>query len=104
MQLLVQVNTVGFYQLSKICITPAVMAFDAFVSKKLPTRTEVAAVVLLCIGVTLATVSDKAVATNIVGLTVGVAAICFTAVYQASRSMLKALPRRQPTITKCKSS
>lgn len=77
-----QINTVGFYQLSKICITPAVLAFDAFVSKKLPTQKEVCAVLVLCIGVMLATVTDKQVSTNLLGLAVAAAAICFTAVYQ----------------------
>ena len=28
-----KVNTVGFYQLSKICITPAVVTLDVFVSR-----------------------------------------------------------------------
>ena len=74
----------GFYQLSKICITPAVLALDALTSKKYPTRQELAAVAVLCAGVTLATVTDSKVATNLVGLAVGLAAVCFTAVYQAS--------------------
>ena len=80
--LAVQVNTVGFYQLSKICITPAVLIFDAMVSKKLPTRRETAAVTVLCVGVALATISDGDMSTNLVGMAVALAAISFTAVYQ----------------------
>lgn len=81
---MVQVNTVGFYQLSKICITPAVLVFDALTSRIFPTKDEIAAVCVLCMGVTLATVADGAVSTNLIGFIVAVAAICFTAVYQAS--------------------
>jgi predicted ribosomally synthesized peptide with SipW-like signal peptide len=77
-----QVNSVGFYQLSKICITPAVLVFDATLTDKYPTRKEVGAVCVLCIGVTLATLTDKSVTTNMLGLAVALAAICFTAVYQ----------------------
>lgn len=77
-----QVNTVGFYQLSKICITPAVLVFDAVTSKIYPTRKEIAAVCVLCIGVTLATVADGSVSTNLVGFLIAIAAICTTAVYQ----------------------
>lgn len=39
--------------------------------------------IVLCIGVTLATVTDKQVSSNLVGLGVGAAAICTTALYQA---------------------
>ena len=77
-----QLNTVGFYQLSKICITPAVLVFDAVTSKIYPTRKEIAAVCVLCIGVTLATVADGSVSTNLVGFLIAIAAICTTAVYQ----------------------
>ena len=77
-----QVNTVGFYQLSKICITPAVLIFDAVISKAYPTKKEIGAVCLLCIGVTLATITDAEVSTNLVGFAVALAAIGFTAVYQ----------------------
>lgn len=77
-----QVNTVGFYQLSKICITPAVLIFDAVTSKIYPTRREVAAVSILCIGVTLATVADGTTSTNLMGFIIALAAICTTAVYQ----------------------
>jgi hypothetical protein len=56
-----QLNSVGFYQLSKILIAPAIILIEAVWFKKVPTRLELAAVALLCIGVTLATVSDSEV-------------------------------------------
>ena len=82
-----QVNTVGFYQLSKICITPAVLVFDAVTSGTYPTKKEVAAVCILCMGVTLATVADGAVSTNFVGFLIALAAIGFTAVYQVQEDV-----------------
>lgn len=56
-----QLNSVGFYQLSKILIAPAIIIIEAIWFKKYPGRLELAAVALLCIGVTLATVSDAEV-------------------------------------------
>lgn len=73
----------GFYQLSKICITPAVLALNSVVSKELPTPKEVVSVVILCVGVALATISEGDMSTNIAGISVAVAAITFTAIYQA---------------------
>ncbi len=59
-----QLNSVGFYQLSKILIAPAIIIIEAVWFSKLPSRLELAAVALLCIGVTLATVSDSEVSAD----------------------------------------
>jgi len=59
---------VGFYQLSKILIAPAIILIEAVWFKKVPTRMELAAVALLCIGVTLATVSDSEVGRATLGI------------------------------------
>lgn len=56
-----QLNSVGFYQLSKILIAPAIIVIEAIWFQKVPARLELAAVALLCVGVTLATVSDAEV-------------------------------------------
>ena len=77
-----QINPVGFYQLSKIMITPAVVCLELLVSNKFPTKSEQAAIVTLCIGVSLATVTDPAVSANLLGLAIGTAAVGFTAIYQ----------------------
>ncbi len=53
-----QLNPVGFYQLAKIAITPAIIAIEAAFYAKHPTRYELAAVAMLCLGVMLATVTD----------------------------------------------
>ena len=56
-----QMNPVGFYQLSKICVTPAVIALDFVWFQKRPTIGELQAVGVLCLGVLLATVTDSQV-------------------------------------------
>ena len=53
-----QLNPVGFYQLAKIAITPAIIAIEAAFYAKRPTRAELAAVAVLSMGVTLATITD----------------------------------------------
>ena len=53
-----QLNPVGFYQLAKIAITPALLVIEAVFYAKRPTRLELAAVGILCVGITLATVTD----------------------------------------------
>ncbi|KAK9842031.1 hypothetical protein WJX81_004974 [Elliptochloris bilobata] len=77
-----QLNPVGFYQLAKILIAPAVIAIEAAFYAKRPTRNELLAVFVLCVGVTMATVTDDQVATNPVGLLVALLAVACTAVYQ----------------------
>ncbi|BDA44650.1 Solute carrier family 35 member E3 [Coccomyxa sp. Obi] len=77
-----QLNSVGFYQLSKILIAPAIIIIEAVWFSKLPSRLELAAVALLCIGVTLATVSDSEVTANLPGLLMSGLAIWTTSIYQ----------------------
>lgn len=80
--LCLQMNPVGFYQLSKIMITPAVVVIEIFVSSKYPSQGEQWAIGLLCTGVALATVTDPSVSTGFVGLVIGAMAVGFTAIYQ----------------------
>ena len=79
-----QINPVGFYQLSKIMITPAVVVLEIFISDKWPTKGEQAAIATLCVGVALATVTDPSVSANVIGLMIGASAVGFTAIYQVS--------------------
>ena len=79
-----QINPVGFYQLSKIMITPAVVVLEIFVSNKFPTKSEQASIATLCIGVALATVTDPSVSANFMGLLIGASAVAFTAIYQVT--------------------
>lgn len=77
-----KLNTVGFYQISKICIMPTLIVIEILLFGKWPSRRVLAAVVLVCLGVALATVTDRGISTNLIGLAVGLAAILVTAMYQ----------------------
>ena len=58
-----RLNTVGFYQISKISITPGVLVLEAVLFKRYPTTKELLSVVVVCLGVALATVTDTQVTT-----------------------------------------
>ena len=77
-----KLNTVGFYQISKICIMPTLIVIEILLFGRWPSRRVLGAVMLVCLGVALATVTDSTVSTNILGLAVGLAAILVTAMYQ----------------------
>ncbi|CAL5229693.1 g13065 [Coccomyxa viridis] len=77
-----QVNSVGFYQLSKIMVLPTVAALECLVTKRRLTRMECSAIALVVIGVVLATVTDSTVMMNMLGCLLSGAAILFSAVYQ----------------------
>lgn len=57
---------------------------EAVASQRRPSTQELLSVVTLCIGVALATVTDKRVTANLTGLGSAVAAVCLTVAYQAT--------------------
>ena len=57
----IQWNSIGFYQISKILSTPAVMVLERIFYQKTTNASIKAAVVLMCIGIALATVTDATV-------------------------------------------
>lgn len=67
------VNTVGFYQISKILITPAVMVMQYLMSGQTSTTEVKMAVGIMLVGVTMATVSDVDVTPT--GFVVGMLAV-----------------------------
>ena len=77
-----KMNTIGFYQISKICIMPTLIVMEMGLFGKYPNRQAVGAVSLVCLGVGLATVTNRDLSANLLGLFVGIAAILVTAVYQ----------------------
>ncbi|KAL3146994.1 hypothetical protein ABBQ38_014961 [Trebouxia sp. C0009 RCD-2024] len=77
-----KLNTVGFYQISKICIMPTLIGIEMALFGKYPNHKTLMAVALVCFGVALATVTDAGLTTNSLGLLVGVSAILVTAMYQ----------------------
>jgi solute carrier family 35 protein E3 len=74
-------NTVGFYQLTKIAIAPTVLIIDAVLTHKIPRLNVTACVGLVCVGIGLATLSDTQVMTNLPGLAVGVVSVIVSAQY-----------------------
>lgn len=74
-------NTVGFYQLTKIAIAPTVLIIDAVFTRKIPRVSVTACVGLVCVGIGLATLSDTQVMTNLPGLAVGVVSVIVSAQY-----------------------
>ncbi|CAL8469506.1 g9047 [Coccomyxa elongata] len=77
-----QMNSVGFYQLSKIMVLPSVAALECLVTGRRLTRMECAAIALVVVGVVMATVTDSSVTTNLMGVVLSIAAILFSALYQ----------------------
>lgn len=69
-------------QIMKIAIAPTVVAMEFFMFNKLPTRLMMMAVLVVCAGITAATVTDKVAVNNMMGLVVGIAATLVTALYQ----------------------
>lgn len=77
-----KINQVGFYQLSKICIAPVVLAMEVLLLGKRVTARVTASVALVCAGVALATITDKGLMSSVPGLVIGFAAVLVTATYQ----------------------
>jgi solute carrier family 35 protein E3 len=77
-----QINTVGFYQIMKIATTPCVILVELILFTKVPSNRVLMAVIVVCIGIGLATVTDNVVVQNYSGLIVGVGATSVTAMFQ----------------------
>ncbi|KAM3414600.1 Solute carrier family 35 member E3 [Cercospora zeina] len=73
-------NPVGFYQLSKILTTPAVIAINFVLFGKRISKDRLLAVLVTCLGVAL--VSVESFRSNVVGTTIACAAFTTTACYQ----------------------
>lgn len=78
----IQVNTVGFYQISKILITPVVVVIEYFAYGKTVSQQKLMAIAVLMFGITVATVSDTQVSSNPMGIIVATAAVLASALYQ----------------------
>ncbi|KAL4522613.1 hypothetical protein Ndes2526B_g01039 [Nannochloris sp. 'desiccata'] len=76
------INPVGFYQITKIAVAPAVLAIDAVVYKKRTSGRVTASVAVVCLGVSLATITDPQISSNFVGLIIGFGSVMATALYQ----------------------
>ncbi|GIL65038.1 hypothetical protein Vafri_18886 [Volvox africanus] len=75
-------NTVGLYQILKIAITPAVVVLEFLLFRKVQTTRILMAVMVVCVGVTAAAVTDKVAISNLIGVAVGLASVVVTGLYQ----------------------
>eukprot|EP00798_Chlamydomonas_sp_ICE-L_P016182 gene16182-22343_t len=76
------INTVGFYQVMKIAVAPTVIVVDLLFFGKLPKPKIIMSVLVVCIGIAVATVTDTQMIRNLTGIAVGVCATIITALYQ----------------------
>lgn len=75
-------NPVGFYQITKIAVAPAVLAIDAIFYDRWASSRVTASVVVVCLGVGFATVSDPQMSSGLLGPVVGLGSVVATALYQ----------------------
>lgn len=76
------INPVGFYQISKIAVAPAVLAINSLFYGKHSSLRVISSICVVCLGVGLATVSDPEISSNLFGLLVGLGSVLATALYQ----------------------
>jgi len=79
-QLNLRVNTVGFYQISKILISPTVLFIERVVYGKTTSSSIKVAILVMCFGIGLSTVHDVDVTAG--GLLVASAAVASASVFQ----------------------
>lgn len=72
----------GFYQLSKLAITPVVVAIEWVVYHKTVSSRVLASIAILLVGITLCTVTDTQVSSNPAGIAAAVAAVLVASLYQ----------------------
>ncbi|KDD75625.1 hypothetical protein H632_c585p1 [Helicosporidium sp. ATCC 50920] len=75
-------NPVGFYQITKIVVAPAVLGIEALWYGRRSSSRVTMAVLVVCLGVALATITDPQLSSNAVGLVVGFGSVAATALYQ----------------------
>jgi solute carrier family 35, member E3 len=77
----IKLNPVGFYQIIKALIPPAVLLIQSIQTWSMPSATVIASVFLLTVGVIAATVTDDEVMGNLPGMLVGFVCVGATAAY-----------------------
>ncbi len=66
----------------KIAVAPTVIALEVLMFRRLPPVRIIASVLVVCAGIGVATVTDSQMASNVLGIAVGVGATVMTALYQ----------------------
>ena len=77
----IKMNPVGFYQVTKALIAPAILAINSTRQGVWPKREVLLSVTLLTAGILAATVTDDQVMSNLPGIVVGVLYVGSTAMY-----------------------
>ena len=80
MNISLRYNSIGFYQISKLCIVPCCLVINILKYGEWPSRKIFASLCILLLGVGIATVTDFQL--NLKGFLFGVAAVVATAQYQ----------------------
>ncbi|GLC46340.1 hypothetical protein PLESTM_001860200 [Pleodorina starrii] len=75
-------NTVGLYQLLKITIAPTVIALEFLMFRKTQSFRILLSVLVVCVGVAVAAVTDKVAISNVIGMLVGLTSVVVTGLYQ----------------------
>ncbi|KAI8472640.1 MAG: triose-phosphate transporter family-domain-containing protein [Monoraphidium minutum] len=78
----IQLNPLGFYQLSKLLITPVVVLIEWTVYNKTVSPRVIMSILLLMVGITLCTVTDSQVSSNLPGMMAAAMAVLVASLYQ----------------------
>ena len=77
----IKLNPVGFYQIIKALIPPAVLLIQSVQAQQVPSAKVMASVALLTVGIVAATVTDDEVMGNVPGMLTGLVCVFATAGY-----------------------
>ncbi|GIL61083.1 hypothetical protein Vafri_15447 [Volvox africanus] len=69
-------------QVMKIAVAPTVIGLELVMFRRVPPLRIVASVMVVCVGIGVATVTDAQMVSNLIGIAVGVGATIMTALYQ----------------------
>ena len=78
----IQLNPLGFYQMSKLTITPVLVAIEWLAYGKRASPRVLASIAVLLVGIALVTLTDAQVSSNPLGVLAAAAAVLVTALYQ----------------------
>jgi solute carrier family 35 protein E3 len=78
----IQINPLGFYQMSKLAITPVVVAIEWLAYGKTVSARVLGSIAVLLVGITLCSVTDSQVSSNLQGILAAIAAVLVASLYQ----------------------
>jgi solute carrier family 35 protein E3 len=75
--------TLNLLHTAACSVAPTVIALDVILFRRLPQPKIVASVLVVCVGIAVATVTDSEMISNVTGMAIGGAATIVTALYQS---------------------